>query len=88
MKEIFDITEDHLTLLQRMYVRWEYGEWGSPTISNKRPYGNSDVLSDIQEILGWEIDDGGGLTVEEDLQKLAYELHRETETALQICLGS
>jgi len=35
-----------------MYVNWDDCEFGAPCINPKRPYGNSDVLNDIAEILG------------------------------------
>lgn len=45
------ITEYHIALLQRAYFRWEDGgEEEVPSMDSKRPYGNSDVLGDLQEI--------------------------------------
>lgn len=82
--EEFTITKDHLKLLQRMYVEWDNSYYGSPLINCKRPYGNSDVLLDIAEILEWDIDDDSGLTSNQ--WNIAERLHKETKTALQICL--
>lgn len=50
----FEIKEEHLKLIKRMYVSWEDCEFGAPRIDCKRPYGNSDVYQDIIEILGLE----------------------------------
>ena len=50
-KTIFEVTENHLKLLRMMYVEWNDGEFGAPTISCKRPFGNSDVIQDVAEIL-------------------------------------
>ena len=48
----FTITEDHLKLLRRVYVAWDFGEGdGAPAINSKKPYGNSYVERDIAEIL-------------------------------------
>ncbi len=69
----FEITEHHLTLLRHAYVDWSGAEFGAPRISPKRPYGNSDVIGDIIELLN----------VDEDT---AVRLHKETEIALQIVL--
>lgn len=86
--EKFELTEDHLLLLERAEFYWEDAEYGAPAIHPKRPYGNSNVLGDIAEILGREprlcphcnetIED----TAEDecDMDKL----HRETLVALQI----
>lgn len=48
----FEIKEEHLKLLRRMYVGWDDCEFGAPEIDPKRPYGNSDVEQDMIEILG------------------------------------
>jgi hypothetical protein len=81
----FALTEQHIKLLQRMYVTWFDCEFGSPAIDPKRPYGNSDCEEDIAEILGieWE-DDGDGMS--DDLRERMEDLHKETEVALQIVL--
>ena len=83
--QFFELTNDHLLLLSRAYVGWDDCETGAPAIDCKRPYGNSYVVGDVAEILGWEIaDERDGLTsVQVDR---ALELHRETLTALQIIL--
>jgi hypothetical protein len=51
----FTVTEDHLKLLRRAYIGWDDCEFGAPGIDPKRPYGNSDVIGDIAEILGEEL---------------------------------
>ena len=84
MSDRFELTEEHLTLLARAYVRWEDCETGAPAIDCKRPYGNSDVAGDVAEILGWPIDEQDGLTDEQ--RDRALEIHSETLTALQIIL--
>lgn len=80
----FTITENHLKLLKRMNVGWGDCEYGAPKIDPKRPYGNSNVESDIAEIIGVEVkcEECGRGGSDIDLA----ELHQETETALEICL--
>jgi hypothetical protein len=82
----FRLTSDHLKLLKHAYVGWNDCEFGAPEIDPKRPYGNKDVIRDIVEILGIVTnrdDDGCYMpSIERDLGNL----HRETETALQIVL--
>jgi len=53
-KERFEIKSEHLKLIQRFYVDWNYCEFGAPEIDPKRPYGNSDVHRDMIKILGIE----------------------------------
>ncbi len=85
----FEITEEHLLLLRNAYVDWNDMEFGSPSIEPKRPYGNSDVLRDIAELLnpsmvGWDPD-----RIEEYTEKhfdRLTRLHVETGIALEICL--
>lgn len=74
----FVLTEEHRKLLKAMCVSWNADEFGAPSIDPKRPYGNSDVLEDMCEILG--ITD-----VVVDFSMLDR-LHRETMTALEILL--
>lgn len=83
MDKLFELTADHIKLLQEACIRWEDCETGAPAIDCKRPYGNSYVPGDIAEILGWEIGEDG---LTEEQKKKAYALHKETETALQIIL--
>ena len=69
----FTLTEDHLKLIQKFGVDWREVEYGAPAIDAKRPYGNSDVATDIQKILGKKLSGSQCL-----------DLHQETQFALQI----
>lgn len=92
----FTMKKEHLLLLSRMYTAWNpnYSDMGAPTIDSKRPYGNSGIFEDIDEILtGRRINEeqleGNGSNYDEYVGELydQYEaLHKETETALQIVL--
>lgn len=85
--ELFHVNEDHLKLLKNSRVSWCYDEFGAPEIDPKRPYGNSNVLNDIKEILG-HIKEGQLSPKERQLQeKLYLALHVETMLALQIVLS-
>lgn len=48
----FTITDNHLKLMKHLVVEWDDCEFGAPCIDPKRPYGNSDVIDDIAEIIG------------------------------------
>jgi len=52
--KIFVIKEEHLKLLKEMCVRWNDCEFGAPEIDPKRPYGNSNVVYNVAEIIGIE----------------------------------
>lgn len=82
----FTLTQDHIKLLRSSYVRWDDSYFGAPSIDSKRPYGNSDVPSDIARILNWDYDEETGLSSE--LEKKARAIHEEMEHALQVVLTS
>src|ERR1700734_729843 len=86
----FTVTEDHLKLLRHAYVGWDDCEFGAPAIDCKRPYGNSDVIDDIAEILG--VPDEQVRDEESEILpgvKAAFTcLHGETATVLQIALAT
>lgn len=89
-KKRFELKEDHIKLLSRFCVYWEDSEFGAPSIDCKRPYGNSSVIEDIVEILGIELfeDAYGEKHVSREQIEGCQELHKETETALQIVLAT
>lgn len=86
----FTLTEDHRKLMRRMYVEWDDAAYeGSPAVGLKRPYGNSDVVGDVCEILGWgELYDEDTDEYDEDLAERARKIHRETEYAVAILLAT
>lgn len=53
-EDTFTVLPEHLLLMRRAYVDWDDCEYGAPAIDCKRPYGNSDVIQDIMEIIGLE----------------------------------
>ena len=81
----FELTEQHLALMKRMFVGWQDCEFGAPEIDPKRPYGNSDVLGDIAEILGVPIPDNDEDFPPEVEEKL-IQVHAEMQTAIAIML--
>lgn len=88
--ETFELTEDHIKLINRMYVDFcDEGYDGAPAVNLKRPYGNSYVIGDLYEIVHDKEapDDPYGEISEEEQERL-MELHRETAIALQIVLST
>ncbi len=88
----FTVTEDHLKLLRCAYVGWDDCEFGAPAIDCKRPYGNSDVITDIAEILHpgthAALDEEAYDRWEGENRMRLYNLHRETQTVLQIAIST
>ncbi len=84
----FELTENHIKLLNRMYVYFDGGAYdGAPAIDIKRPYGNSSCVYDIYEILHgkeWDSEEDMPETLREEL----LQIHSETATALQIVLAT
>ncbi|GEM_PF-2766615 len=86
----FNLTEEHIKLARRMNVYWDDAMYlGAPAIDMKRPYGNSDVLEDILEILDEKpVEDVDERIYTKKQYKKAEALHREMETALQVILAA
>jgi hypothetical protein len=82
----FTITQNHLLLLNRFFIN-DYKDDNEIAVNTKRPFGNSDYLDDICEILGFK-------QVEVNFQEMyltkdleyAGKIFSELATALQICL--
>ena len=85
----FYLREEHLKLLARANWQWQDCEFGAPEMDPKRPYGNSDVISDIAKILG----ESGELCphcagpLDEVNDEKFRTIHGELVTALQIVIG-
>ena len=81
--DVFFLTTLHVMLLRHACVRWDDMEWGAPGIDPRYPYGGSDVVRSIADVIGLDAADlspriGSGLE----------RLHRETEVALQVILAT
>lgn len=72
VRKKIDVTANHIKLLRHAIVQWQPDEYGAPEIDPKRPYGNSDVEGDLEELLPH-------LDEEERRQ-----VHKETADVLQI----
>lgn len=84
----FTITNEHLSLMQKMNIIYDARfYYGAPTVDQKRPYGNSDIVSDIAEIIGIEkIEGDDDFIWPKGTTEKCISLHKETAIALQICL--
>ena len=90
--EYFEVTEDHLKLLKRMYIEWSEWEAGAPCVDPKRPYGNSYVEGDVLEILDIPLppikNEYGEISYTEEQEEFARKIHFETLYALQIAIAT
>lgn len=89
--ERFTLTNEHLLLIQRMSVHFDDSAYdGAPTVNIKRPYGNSDVMNDVAEIIGIEKaeDDYGEKYFPKGTLERCEKLHKETAKALQVCVAA
>jgi hypothetical protein len=87
MKQKFTVTNNDLRLLRNMNVSWDDCEFGAPSIDPKRPYGNSDVYTDIGKIIGATPSKETGEFTEIQ-EALMMALHKQTKTVLQIVLAT
>jgi hypothetical protein len=79
----FLMTREHLALAKRLHIVWYDVEDGAPGCSIRRPYGNSDVLEDIAEIIGYRAWTHPGCYSDQEEQHLK-DLHRAMQIVLQI----
>ena len=88
MTETFTLKKEHLSLLRKAQWYWEDAEFGAPAIDCKRPFGNSNAIIDILEILDKENDDRpyyvDGFSDNEKAE--AREVYEELLTAIQVIL--
>ena len=80
----FEVREEHIKLLKQTYIGWDDCEFGAPSIDCKRPYGNSDVFSDIARILDIKPGDDDYDPFTDEQTSYMLRLHSELETVLQI----
>lgn len=88
--EFFVLTLAHIQLLRHANVSWDDCEFGAPRIDPKRPFGNSDVVSDMAKLLAVQpiATDDGEVRWPPGTSTRMTNLHRELETALQVVLAS
>jgi hypothetical protein len=100
-KEQFRVLPEHVTLLSNARVSWDSGEFGAPAVDCKRPYGNSYVEGDLMALLNVAPDhpnrpagdydpndcDVYAMYTDQTIDRV-IDLHKQTETVLQIFLNT
>ncbi len=86
----FELTEEHITLLRTGCVSINQDDmyWGSVGLDVKRPFGDSDIVSSMAELLGVqriEID-GGAEVWPAGTSERMHKLYQELATAMEIVL--
>lgn len=88
----FELTEDHIMLLQESEWNWNDSCFGAPGIDPKRPFGNSSgIACQIAEILDWEPQDkdaDGDACFSSDQKGDACDIWSETLTAIHVILSA
>lgn len=88
MTKRFELTENHIKLLSKSFIEFNDSRYyGASSVNIIHPYGNSDVVGDIYEILygeEWDYSERGEMG--DELVNELMKIHRETATALQIVL--
>lgn len=84
----FTLLPEHVAIARKLHIEWQNREVGAPCVDCKRPYGNSDHLKDIADIIGFELfeDDEGEKHFSKAQKAQCEKLHREMELALEIIL--
>lgn len=82
-KQSFVVKEEHLKLLKNVCISWQNCEFGAPEINPKRPYGYSNVIESMAEILGIKENEEYDAFSKTDIEKMER-LHQETEVCLHI----
>lgn len=97
----FEVTDFHLALVSGLSFTWIEGAYdGAPAVDPKRPYGNSDVLTDLAliyaESKGYRLinedtyrmlfrkADGSLFQPDESFEDWLFKVHREMPIVLQI----
>jgi len=82
----FEVKENHLKLLKRVCIEWSFhknSSYNGHFYQNiQRPYGNSDWIGDIAEILGIEYDDGEWFTKQTEAYLIKW--HIDMKIVMQI----
>lgn len=85
MRMFFLLTREHLALACHLQIVWYGAENGAPGASIVRPYGNSDLVSDVARCIGYrELEGGERYTTDEE--RYLEGIHREMHLVVQIIL--
>lgn len=84
----FELTADHLKLLRNANWFWSNVEYGAPAMNDKRPYSNSDVTGDINDLLRWGIFPDPDKGYPTQIRELAKKIHMQLLLAIEVIFQS
>jgi len=92
----FTIREEHLKLVSNLKLKWDFSNIEAPAFDSKKPYGSNDLYRKMIKILDWKVEavvnnEAFDYFSENDelpkaLKDKLYDLHRELETVIEICI--
>ena len=92
---VFEVTKEHLKLAKRLHLEWtflrDHYSNGYLYSDSKRPYGNTDIIGDIGEILGIKPDcvnpkDKSEKWFSDEVEEKFFKLHMDMRVVTQILL--
>ena len=84
---LFILTEDHIKLLRNANVSWCRDMCGAPAIDAKFPYGDSDLVASMAEILDIALDSEDD-SAEADLVRERRRVRRHNAVMLGVILSA
>lgn len=81
---VFEVKEDHLTLLDHACVSWNDMEFGAASIDPKYPYGDSQMEAGMAKILGLPFENEDYEELSSENMDYVWSLHKEMKAVLEI----
>lgn len=92
----FTITDEHLKLVSNLQLTWDYNKVEAPAFDAEKPYGSNDLYRRMIKILNWKVEVmlnneafdyfSNNDELPKALKDKLYNLHRELETVIEICI--
>jgi hypothetical protein len=86
----FELKPEHIMLARRLNIDWsDECYFGAPSVNDKRPYQDSDILMSIAEIIGLQVsrDKNDEKYLTEKQKGYCKRLHREMQVAISVMLS-
>lgn len=83
---IFEIKDEHLTLLDNSFVSWNDLENGAPTIDPKYPYGEYQMAKGMAELLNIPFINEDYRELSQEDEEYMWQLHSEMKAVFEIAI--